>query len=156
MGKGSRWRPIARLLCSGWAPFALRQPPVGVHVCPNTTVFIRAMGGVEVRVRLQWMALGLAFVLVGGICLWYEVMIPSAWYARSFAVALGDVDGDGDLDAFVGSLGPDSVWLNDGAFADSGQRLGDDWTQGGRGGSPRSGGTMARVGLCHGPHPGSR
>ena len=55
---------------------------------------------------------------------------PASGGDDSRVVALGDVDGDGDLDAFVGSLGPDSVWLNDGAFADSGQRLGDDWTQG--------------------------
>jgi hypothetical protein len=46
------------------------------------------------------------------------------------AVALGDLDGDGDLDAFVGNahLGrADEVWLNDGGgnFADSKQRLGD-------------------------------
>ena len=49
----------------------------------------------------------------------------------SRAVALGDVDGDGDLDTFVGNLGADRVWLNDGAgaYADSGQRLGDAWTR---------------------------
>jgi hypothetical protein len=45
----------------------------------------------------------------------------------SAAVALGDLDGDGDLDAFVATRGPALVWLNDGAarFTDSGQRLGD-------------------------------
>ena len=51
---------------------------------------------------------------------------------KSFAVALGDVDADSDLDAFVANghaayLGePNTVWLNDGSghFADSGQRLG--------------------------------
>ena len=48
----------------------------------------------------------------------------------SRTVALGDVDGDGDLDAFVGNLGPNEVWLNDGAgtFVDSGQRPGDEGT----------------------------
>ncbi|HLF24739.1 MAG TPA: FG-GAP-like repeat-containing protein [Anaerolineae bacterium] len=45
------------------------------------------------------------------------------------AVALGDVDGDGDLDAFVGNADfgrADEVWWNDGEgnFTDSGQRLG--------------------------------
>ncbi len=46
------------------------------------------------------------------------------------AVALGDLDGDGDLDAFIGNAHSgraDEVWWNDGAgtFADSGQRLGE-------------------------------
>ncbi|MFO7680674.1 MAG: VCBS repeat-containing protein [Chloroflexota bacterium] len=34
--------------------------------------------------------------------------------AESMAVALGDVNGDGFLDAVVGNNGPDEVWLNDG------------------------------------------
>jgi len=33
---------------------------------------------------------------------------------RTYAVALGDVDGDGDQDALVGNEGPDELWLNDG------------------------------------------
>jgi len=33
---------------------------------------------------------------------------------RTYAVALGDVDGDGDLDALVGNEGADELWLNDG------------------------------------------
>ncbi len=45
----------------------------------------------------------------------------------SQAVALGDFDGDGDLDAFVANTGQaNRVWTNNGAgvFADSGQTLG--------------------------------
>lgn len=47
--------------------------------------------------------------------------------AYSLSVALRDVDGDGDLDAYVGNyLQADRVWLNDGSgqFADSGLALG--------------------------------
>lgn len=47
--------------------------------------------------------------------------------ADSTSVALGDLDGDGDLDAFITTQDAASVWLNNGAgrFMDSGQRLGD-------------------------------
>ena len=47
-------------------------------------------------------------------------------YSR--AVALGDLDGDGDLDAMIGNSGePNTVWTNDGSgtFTNSGQALGD-------------------------------
>lgn len=53
----------------------------------------------------------------------------------TYTVALGDLDGDGDLDVFAAHSGPDDlwrgparVWLNDGAahFSDSGRRLGDE------------------------------
>ena len=51
-----------------------------------------------------------------------------------YSVALGDLDGDGDLDAFIGNAYSgvaDEVWLNDGkgAFVNSGQRLGNDNTR---------------------------
>jgi len=57
--------------------------------------------------------------------------------AMTKAVALGDLDGDGDLDAYSGNYGPDEIWFNivggqghqPGQFVDSGQRLGDDFTR---------------------------
>ena len=51
--------------------------------------------------------------------------------ADTYAVALGDLDGDGDLDAFVGNDGPNEVWLNDGLgnFSDSAQALGNSRTR---------------------------
>ena len=48
---------------------------------------------------------------------------------RGFAV--GDVDGDGDLDAFVAnSYGPNRVWLNDGSgsFQATGEALGNSFS----------------------------
>jgi hypothetical protein len=51
--------------------------------------------------------------------------------AETQALALGDVDDDGDLDAFVGNDGSNEVWLNDGSgnFVNSGQTLGNANTQ---------------------------
>jgi hypothetical protein len=43
-------------------------------------------------------------------------------------VALGDLDGDGDIDAFVGEVNrPDTIWFNEGngTFSNSGQALGE-------------------------------
>ncbi len=55
-------------------------------------------------------------------------------HSDGYAVALGDLDGDGDLDAFVGNAHfgrANEVWLNDGAgnFMGSEQRLGDENTR---------------------------
>ena len=51
--------------------------------------------------------------------------------AESTAVALGDFDGDGDLDAMVGNNGRDELWLNDGQgnFSLSAQRFNTDNTR---------------------------
>ena len=53
-------------------------------------------------------------------------------FTNAYAAILGDLDGDGDLDAFIansshnGARPADKVWLNDGkgVFSDSGQKLG--------------------------------
>jgi len=44
----------------------------------------------------------------------------------SYSVSLADLDGDGDVDAFIANIGQNKVWLNDGmgVFTDSGQNLG--------------------------------
>jgi hypothetical protein len=53
-------------------------------------------------------------------------------FTNAYAVAMGDLDNDGDLDTFIansshnGAIPADKVWLNDGkgVFTDSGQNLG--------------------------------
>ena len=54
-------------------------------------------------------------------------------YPEGSSVYLGDLDGDGDLDAFVANYAgqPNKVWLNDGSgnFSDSGPDLGDAYSQ---------------------------
>lgn len=50
---------------------------------------------------------------------------------ESTAVALGDLNGNGFLDAVVGNRGMDEIWFNDGLgyFSDSGQKLGNGLTR---------------------------
>ena len=72
-----------------------------------------------------------------------EVSVPTGTFmdsgqnlgsSDSFGVELGDVDGDGDIDAFVVNQGtqPNKVWINDGTgnFTDSGQSLGNSESRG--------------------------
>ncbi len=56
----------------------------------------------------------------------------NAWHGNSYGISLGDVDGDGDLDAFVANVGANRVWLNqgNGTFIDSGQSLGSNLSYG--------------------------
>ncbi len=51
--------------------------------------------------------------------------------AESTAVALGDLNGNGFLDAVVGQRGADEIWFNDGQgqYRPSGQQLGNDLTR---------------------------
>ena len=52
--------------------------------------------------------------------------VTGGLWGNSHSIDLGDVDGDGDLDAFLSSFTANRVYLNDGTgyFVDSGQQLG--------------------------------
>ncbi|MFC2071784.1 FG-GAP-like repeat-containing protein [Chloroflexota bacterium] len=64
----------------------------------------------------------------------FEYSGQSLGSSDSYDVSLGDVDCDGDLDAFVTNYSgqPNRVWLNDGSgnFTDSGQSLGSSYSHG--------------------------
>jgi len=47
--------------------------------------------------------------------------------SQSHGMAMGDLNGNGFVDAFIANTGPNTVWLNneDGTFSNSGQSLGD-------------------------------
>ena len=85
---------------------------------------------------MRWKVLLLlcsAAILLAGCAPLIGLWVGQMWYPRTFAVALGDLDGDGDLDAYIGNGhtddtgSPDEVWLNqgDGTFHDSAQSLAD-------------------------------
>ena len=91
----------------------------------------------EQRNRIRPRELWMFTVLLAGILItlpgrdaraYFEDSGQTLGSSGSIGVALGDVDGDGDLDAFVVNSFNEAniVWLNDGdgVFTDSGQSLG--------------------------------
>jgi len=81
--------------------------------------FVANLGGGSGEGNMVWLNTGIGNFIDSG---------QSLGSSASKSVELGDLDGDGDLDAFVANYNfeANKVWLNDGSgvFTDSGQSLG--------------------------------
>jgi hypothetical protein len=97
---------------------------------PGETVTVSlttAIEGVDGR-TLQWPETWQFVVEASQVCDYFSDSGQNLGISHSFGVALGDVDGDGDLDAFVANANgqANKVWVNDGSgdFSDGYQGLG--------------------------------
>ncbi len=100
----------------------------GEVVAATVTPAVQAVGGQAATPYTWQFRAGVA----GGDANFVEVH-QSLGDHRSRGVELGDLDGDGDLDAFVANVGTQAnlVWINEGGqFSDSGQLLGDHASRG--------------------------